>query len=44
MALNSVQETLDTGELEAEFDPLFDEDVDIEEGPMDVHNRQETNA
>ena len=44
---NAVQETLDTGALEAEFDPLFDGDVDIEEGPMDVQdnaNRQETNA
>ena len=47
VAPNAVQESLDTGALEAEFDPLFDGDVDIEEGRMDVQdnaNRQETNA
>ena len=47
VAPNAVQEALDTGALEAEFDPLFDGDVDIEEGQMDVQdntNRQETNA
>ena len=27
-----------TGELEAEFDPLFDGDVDIEEGAVDVQD------
>ena len=36
VAPSAVQETLDTGALEAEFDPLFDGDVDIEEGPMDI--------
>ena len=36
VAPNAVQETLDSGELEAEFDPLFDGDVDIEEGAVDV--------
>ena len=44
MAPNAVQETLDSGELEAEFDTLFDGDVDIEEGAVDVQdngNRQE---
>ena len=47
VAPNAVQEALDTGALEAEFDPLFDGDVDIEEGRMNVQdnaNHQETNA
>ena len=38
VAPNAVQETLDTGALEAEFDPLFDGDVDIEEGAVDLQD------
>ena len=38
VAPNAVQETLDSGELEAKFDPLFDGDVDIEEGTVDVQD------
>ena len=36
VAPNGVQATLDAGAVESEFDPLFDGDVNIEEG------RQET--
>ena len=47
MAPNAVQETLDAGALESEFDPLFDGDVNIEEGGLEVNddaNHQETTA
>ena len=47
VAPNAVQETLNTGALESEFDPLFDGDVNIEEGALEVNdnaNNQETTA
>ena len=45
VASNAVQETSDA--LESEFDPLFDGDVNIEEGALEVNdnaNHQETTA
>ena len=42
VAPNAIQETLDTGVLESELDPLFDGDVIIEEGALEVNNHQET--
>ena len=47
VAPNAVQETLDAVAQESEFDPLFDGDVDIEEGALEINdnvNRQETTA
>ena len=46
-APNAVQETLNTGALESELDPLFDGDVNIEEGALEVNdnaNHQEATA
>ena len=46
-APNAVQETLDVGALESVFDPLFDGNVNIEEGVLEVNdnaNHQETTA
>ena len=43
----AIQETLNTGTLESELDPLFDGDVNIEEGALEVNdnaNNQETTA
>ena len=45
VAPNAIQETLNTGALESELDPLFDGDVNIEEGALEVNdnaNNQET--
>ena len=47
VAPNAVQETLDAGAMESEFDPLFDGDVNNEEGALEVNddaNHQETNV
>ena len=47
VAPNAVQETLNTGALESEFDPMYDGDVTIEEGALEVTdnaNHQETTA
>ena len=47
VAPNAVQETLDAGAMESEFDPLFDGDVNVEEGALEVNddaNHQETNV
>ena len=43
VAPNAVQETLDAGALESEIDPLYDEDVNIEENALEAHdaNHQE---
>ena len=40
---NAVQETLDAGALESEFDPLYERDVNIEENALEVYdaNHQE---
>ena len=46
-APNAIQETLDTGALESELDPLFDGDINIEQGVLEVNdnaNHQETTA
>ena len=45
VAPNAVQETLDNGALDTEFDPLFDGDVNIEESALETHdnaNHQDT--
>ena len=44
VAPNAVQETLDAGVLESDFDPLYDGDVNIEENALEVHdaNHQES--
>ena len=45
VAPNAVQETLDAVAPESEFDPLFDGDVNIEEGALEINdnaNHQET--
>ena len=47
VAPNAVQETLDAVAQESEFDPLFDGDVNIEEGALEINdnaNHQETTA
>ena len=47
VALNAVQETLDAVAQESEFDLLFDGDVNIEEGALEINdnaNHQETTA
>ena len=47
VATNVVQETLDAGALESEFDPMFDGDVNIEEGALEINdnaNHQEITA
>ena len=47
VAANAIQEALNTGALESELDPLFDGDVNIEEGALEVNdnaNHQETTA
>ena len=47
VAPNAVQETLDAGAMESEFDSLFDGDVNVEEGALEVNddaNHQETNV
>ena len=47
IARNAIQETLNTGALESELDPLFDGDVNIEEVALEVNdnaNNQETTA
>ena len=43
VAPNAVQKTLDAGVLESDFDPLYDEDVNIDENALEVHdaNHQE---
>ena len=43
VAPNAVQETLDAVAQESEFDPVFDGDVNIEEGALEINdnaNRQ----
>ena len=47
VAPNAVQETLNAGAMESQFDPLFDGDVNVEEGALEVNddaNHQETNV
>ena len=47
VAPNAVQDTLDAGAVESEFDPLLDGDVNIEEGELDINdnaNNQEITA
>ena len=47
VAPNAVQETLDAGALESEFDPLFDGDVNIEESTLETNdnaNHQDVTA
>ena len=47
VAPNAIQETLNTGSLESELDQLFDGDVNIEEGALEVNDstkNQETTA
>ena len=38
VAPNAVQDTLDAGAVESEFDPLFDGDVNIEEGELEIND------
>ena len=47
VAPNAVQDTLDAGAVESEFDPLFNGDVNIEEGELEIIgnvNNQEITA